>query len=829
MTFRYQDIDLPIQSLVPEVQQALAQHNTLIVKAPPGAGKSTLLPLALMDAPWLAGRKIVMLEPRRLAARGIATRMSQLLARPVGQEVGYRIRFDTKVSTRTRIEVLTEGILTRMLQSDNALEEVGLVIFDEFHERSLFADLALALCREAQQLLRPDLRLLIMSATLDIPLLASGLQAPVLESEGTQYPIDIRYLGEGDPRLLPELCARAAEQAVAQHVGDVLVFLPGQAEILKCQTLLKQRLPELAIRPLYGQLSQQEQLLALLPDKQGRRKVVLATSIAETSLTIEGVRCVVDSGYGRYSRFDPTSSLTRLETDRISRDEAQQRAGRAGRLGPGLCLRLWAAQSHGQLAEHRVAEIDQADLCSLILDLANWGQTNPAGLFWLTSPPAASVQQAQETLHELEALEDDKITALGRKMLRLACHPRLAHMLLKAQELGLLPLACDLAAIIDERDFLPRDAGANINLRIEALRRFRQRGQGLPALGFIEQGAAAFRQMFGIEPHNGAVDEYATGLLLAQAYPERIAAARPGNNAPFQLANGKIASLGHADTLAHEPWLAVAHVDARSGNGKIFLASPLNPKDLAPLLKEKKQLKWDAEEAALVARKNLCIGSIVLRSVPWENPEPEALVQAMCQVIRREGLSLLTFDDDFEQLQHRLLSLGHWQPDAEWPDARTATLLQQPEVWLAPYLANVRKEQQLRKLPLAEILLNSLPYPQQQELALLCPTHVEVPSGSRIRLQYKANGEVPLLSVRLQEVFGLLETPRVLKGQKAVLLELLSPGYKPVQLTADLHSFWSSAYFEVKKELRRRYPKHSWPDDPFTATAVRGAVRRRSE
>lgn len=817
--------DLPIREVIPQIKDALTAHNTLIVNAPPGAGKSTLLPLELMKEPWLGGKKIIMLEPRRLAARSIALRMSELLCESVGQQVGYRIRFENKISSNTQIEVVTEGILTRMIHSDNALEGVGMVIFDEFHERSIFADVALALCREAQQVLRPDLRIMIMSATLDMPQLSSLLKAPVVQSMGRQYPVDIIYTGQQDEYLIADLTAETIKRAINEQEGDILAFLPGEGEIRKCEELLRGK-SGVQIHPLYGQLPQNQQYAAILPDKQGRRKVVLATSIAETSLTIEGVKVVVDCGFGRRSRFDIRSGLSRLETLPISKDSADQRAGRAGRLSPGVCYRMWSKATHERLEDHRTPEIMEADLASLVLDMAQRGITDIRSLTWLTPPPVGALGQATDTLHQIGALENSRITEHGKKIHGLPCQPRIAHMLVEAEEEDLLPLATDIAALLEERDPLPKDSGVDLNLRIEALRRYRDRNSQGGRFGRIEKIADSYRKIFQIAPENGAVDPYQTGVLLARAYPERIAFARPGNNAQFQLANGRYAMLGHRDDLAHEPWLAVAHLDARDGLGKIFLASPLNPRDLQALVKENEVITWDTKKGGLQATLDLHIGSIVLRSKPLPAPGQQHLIKAITDAIKKEGLSLLHFDEAFEQFQSRIMSLKKWYPEESWPEMTTPALLATNHEWLSPYLTDVKRPEDLKKINLSEVLLYSLSTEQQEQLKRRTPTHLTVPTGSQIALQYVPSGEPPILAVRLQEVFGLADTPKINEGKTAVVLHLLSPGFKPVQVTQDLKNFWDNTYHEVKKELKRRYPKHSWPDDPWTAEAVRGARKR---
>lgn len=827
MSFNPYSIDLPVTDIINEVKSHLKNQNTLIVNAPPGAGKSTLLPLTLLDEPWLAGQKIIMLEPRRLAAKTIAMRMADLWGDKVGETIGYRVRFENRVSATTRIEVVTEGILTRMLHTDNALAGVGLVIFDEFHERSIHADVAMALCREAQQILRPDLRMMVMSATLNMPQLTALLKAPVAVSEGRQYPVEVFYVGGQDEFLLPEVTARVIIKATKEHEGDVLVFLPGEGEIRKCAELLKRDLKDFAIHPLYGMLPQGEQYLAIVPNKFGKRKVVLATSIAETSLTIEGIKIVVDTGFGRVSRFDPKSGLSRLETVQISKDSADQRAGRAGRLSPGVCYRMWTAATHQRLAEHRTPEIMEADLAALVLDIAQWGITNIEQLTWLSPPPKASVTQALETLTNLNAIENGRITEHGKQLHQLACHPRIAHMLLKAKDDNAVALAADIAAILEERDPLPKDSGIDINLRIEALRRARQNNSLGNKFTRIEKVAESYRRLLNAQPDNGVVDVFETGLLLAYAYPERIAFARPGNNAQFQLANGKYATAGHRDDLAHEPWLAVAHMDTRDGLGKIFMASPLNPKDLLPMVKEKQIITWDTRRGGLIATKDLRIGSIVLQSKPIPNPDESYLQEAISNAIKTEGEQLLNFDEKMQQLQNRILSLRKWNPNEGWPDVSTTTLLLTNSEWLMPYLNNIKKPDELKKIDLHDALLNSLDWNLQQSLNELAPQKINVPSGSAILVEYLPNGETPILSVRLQEVFGLADTPKINGGKISVVMHLLSPGFKPVQVTSDLRSFWNNTYFEVKKELQRRYPKHAWPDEPWEAKAVaKGGARK---
>lgn len=822
----FHSFDLPVADIIPEVSQHLSDSNSLIIQAPPGAGKSTLLPLSLLGEPWLKGKKIMMLEPRRLATKSIAQRMADMSETRIGDLIGYRIRFESVVSKNTQLEVITEGILTRMMHSDNSLEDVGMVIFDEFHERNLHSEVALALCREIQEVLRPDLRILLMSATIDTPTLSELLNAQVIQSSGRQYPVEVAHIGEIDEYNIGEDTARKLIPLTKRHQGDFLVFLPGQGDIKKAESILRNALPDDLVLPLYGQLSPSAQNRAILPDSSGKRKIVLSTDIAETSLTIEGIQVVVDSGYAKSSKFDPRTGLSRLVLHRISKDSADQRSGRAGRLTAGHSYRLWTKAIENQMAEFRTPELLEADLAPMVLDMKAWGQEDIRTMTWLTPPPSGTLSLAEKTLEAIEALEDGNLTAHGKEIHAVPTHPRIAHMLLNAKNHDELGLGTDIAAILDERDPLGPEAGVDLNLRIEALRRYRDRGVTVPRIKKIEKLASSYRSMFKVAPENKAVDPWMTGLLLAYAYPERIAAARPGNNAQFQLANGKIAQIGHRDDLAHESWLAVAHVDAREGMGKIWMAAPINPKDLAPMLKTKEVLKWDRKKGGLQAHSEIRIGSIILGTRPLANYSEGNVKEAILEAIREEGEYLLDFNEAVEQLILRVQSVKIWNPEQEWPNWSVAELCETPEKWLEFYLQNIKKNEDLKQLNLVEILKSSLSFELQQLLDELAPATLAAPSGSKIKLEYRSEGEIPILSVRLQELFGLLETPKINAGKIPVLIEMLSPGFKPVQLTQDLKSFWQHGYFEVKKELKRRYPKHEWPEDPISAEAVRGVKRR---
>jgi len=701
---------LPVQEIVTQVTTHFKDNTTLIVKAPPGAGKSTLLPLTFLNETWLTDKKIIVLEPRRLAAKTIATRMSHLIGEQVGETVGYRIRFETRVSDKTRIEVVTEGILTRMLQTDNELKDVALVIFDEFHERSIHADVALALCREAQQTKRHDLRLLIMSATMDLPELSSKLKAKIIESEGKQYPVAIHYTGATDMHLLPELTARVVKKASKDNKGDILVFLPGQGEINACKELLEDKLKDTVIHTLYGQLPFAQQQAALLPDQTGKRKVVLATSIAETSLTIEGVTTVVDSGFGKRSKFDPESGLSRLETINISMDAADQRAGRAGRLSPGTCYRMWTEAQHENLERHHQPEIETTDLSSLVLEMAIWGITNVFNMVWLTPPPTTNVKQARETLHYINALDRNKVTAHGKKIHQLPCNPRIAHMLLMAEELQQEVLATDLAATLEEKDPLnAKEAGIDINERIKALRRFRRNDGKGRAFGLIERVAKSYRDLMEIEVENETFDPYMTGLLLAYAYPERVAFARPGNKAQFQLANGTYAEFSHKDSLSRESWLSVGRIDAREGTGKIFSALPLNPKDLKGMVKTALSVHWDLISNDLIVHTELRIGHIVLKSSPMDDPSDDERARALCDVVKKDGRNLLNFTPEFEQWQASVFEAQKQNPLLKFPEVDTDSLLLSCEEWLTPFADDIEEKSDLKKLDLLQIISAQIP------------------------------------------------------------------------------------------------------------------------
>ncbi len=759
--------NLPAYGIADRVNELLKQSSRLVITAPPGAGKSTLLPITISKQ----YRHIILLEPRRIAARQVAERMAELLSEDVGETVGYRIRFESRVSSRTRIEVVTEGILTRMLIDDPTLDGIDAVIFDEYHERSIHSDVALALTCEAQRLLRDDLRIVLMSATIDATTICQALDAPLIQSEGRMYDVDIRYCGE-DNRPIWEQTAHIVRQAHREQEGDILVFLPGQSEILRTAELLEGALGDTAIYPLYGQLSIEEQRRAILPDGSGRRRVVLATNIAETSLTIEGVRVVVDSGLCRTLVYDQRSGLSHLETVRISRDMATQRSGRAGRLAPGTCYRLWTYATETRMRENRLPEIQEADLTSMVLDIAAWQGSISAqqivALPWITPPPAAKVQQAIELIAELGALDEEgKLSRHGRALSALPCHPRIANMLLYADTDEQKAIACEVAAELED---------GTRNRRI----------------------ADAYRHLIHTLSPATQPTPYERGRYIALAYPERIM--RQGNG-----------------------WIAVAAMDAKTGT--IHQSAPVHIEELSCLMHTHRSIRWDSKQGCVVAETQRRIAGTVIDSRPIADITTAEVTRLIAAEAPKQGLSLFDFSDAVTNLQQRIATAGVWHSELALPDVSTDVILRQAHEWLPLYIGNARSINELKKIDLCAVVWGMLSYEQQCAVDRIAPSHITVPTGSRIRIEYRVGSDLPVLRVRLQECFGMTDTPRIDDGRQAVLMELLSPGYKPVQLTQDLHSFWTGTYYEVRKELRRRYPKHYWPDNPLEAEPTRTTKR----
>ncbi|NIY76912.1 ATP-dependent helicase HrpB [Thalassospira sp. HF15] len=827
---------LPIDAVLPDAVSALESGTNVVLQAPPGAGKTTKVPLALLDCAWRGDQKIIMLEPRRLAARASARRMAQLLGEAVGGRVGYRVRFDRKVSKDTRIEVVTEGILVRMIQDDPELSGVAAILFDEFHERSLDADLGLALALETQGALRDDLRIVVMSATLDGDPIARLMgDCPVITSEGRAYPVDTKYLAPkpdkwGNVRIDAEMTA-AIKTALREESGSILAFLPGQGEIIRVESALKDAVGgDVIIAPLYGAMDAKAQDIAIQPAPDGKRKVVLATAIAETSLTIDGIRVVIDSGLQRLPRFDPASGMTRLVTVKSSQASAEQRRGRAGRLEPGVCYRLWPENEHRARAPFTAPEIAEADLAPLTLELARWGVADPTTLPWLDVPDAAKISQARDVLRGLEALDgESRITPMGTAMAGLPVHPRLAHMMLRGAQLGLDDVACGLAALLSDRDFM-RGRGADLRIRVEAIQKGRAPKMITEAAKQLARRLRDAAKKAGLEKAAGAKVDHSdeVGLLLAFAYPDRIGERRKGADARYRLSGGRGGVLPNSDSLANEPYIAVAELDGQAREAKIYLAGPVARATLETHLKDQisegTEVFWDSQSDVVAARWQRRIGALVLEEkATHDEADPEAIAAAMIEGIRKLGLHCLPWDKAANGLRERLAFLHRVDGD-HWPDMSDDGLLGSLEDWIAPYLSGITKRSQLKQINLSEALLARIDWNQRQEMDRLAPTHWQVPTGSNIRIDY--SGETPALPVRMQEMFGATETPKIAGGKVAVTLHLLSPAQRPIQVTSDLIGFWNGSYAQVKAEMKGRYPKHYWPDDPQVAEPTRRVKSR---
>jgi ATP-dependent helicase HrpB len=830
--------ELPVRQIIPELDQALASRGRAVLCAPPGSGKTTLVPLELLHAAWLGDQTILLLEPRRLAARTSAARMAQLLDETVGEQVGYAIRLERKVSSRTRIEVVTEGILSRRLQQDPQLQGVGLLIFDEFHERNLHSDLAFALALDAQQGLREDLRLLVMSATLDTARISALMDtAPVISAEGRQYTVSHHYLDfRLEKRAIAEQAAKALIKVWHQEQGDILIFLPGVAEIRRLQGLISRHFADTEhpplVTPLYGDLPKAAQDIAILPDRQKRRRVVLTTSIAETSLTIEGVSTVIDSGWSRLPRFLPGIGLTRLETVAVSKAAADQRAGRAGRLGPGNCYRLWSQHYQAQLPDHHPAEILQADLAPLALELAAWGVVEPKELRWLDAPPQAAYDQACDLLQRLGAMDQRRLlTGMGKQMSNLPAHPRLAHMLLNVAARD-RQLACDLASLLSERDIVKRHPdshpGSDLDHRLRLLaswrdgeRQDRAEGIDFDACKRVDRVSRDWRRRMRRLESVARQSHLSVAQMLALAYPDRIAQCT--GHGRFRLANGRGALLHEADPLASQAFLVIAQLDAGETQGRVRLAAAISEAEIRQLpdidIETVSAVAWDKREQRVNAFVEERIGAVILARRPLTNADPGEVAGAMLQGVSEMGLAVLPWSKQLRQWQLRACWLGSQLNDSSWPDLSDEWLSGHLDEWLAPWLIGITGREQLKRLDLGGILQARLDWRRQQQLEREAPSHLQVPSGSRIALRY-AMDSAPILAVRLQEMFGLGDTPRVCNGKVPVMLHLLSPAQRPMQITDDLAGFWARTYPEVKKELKGRYPKHYWPDDPMQAVAT---------
>lgn len=828
---------LPIDGVLPQLRDALAEGHA-VLSAPPGSGKTTHVPLALLPEPWLSDRRILMLEPRRPAARMAAARMAHLLREAVGETVGYQVRFDRQIGAQTRIGVLTEGILARRLQQDPGLDGVGLLIFDEFHERSLQADLGLALVLDVVAQLRPDLRILVMSATLDTESVSRLLGgAPVILGEGRSYPVEILYAERDPGRDREGPLVAGVRRALRDSSGDVLAFLPGAAEIRRAVERLQRTIgDEAEVLPLHGALSAQEQDRALRPNRGPERRVVVSTDIAETSLTIEGVTAIVDSGLTRKPRLDPGSGLTRLVTEPVSLASAAQRAGRAGRLGPGICYRLWTRAQEAGRPEHRPAEILQADLAPLVLELALWGVHDPSALAWLDPPPAGAWSHGVELLRLLGALDrTGAITTRGRRMARLPVHPRLARMLIGGCGEAGRRLAADLAALLSDRDpwlgqrGLPRPA--DLGLRVQALEDFRASGAtgGAEHRGLVAADRLSRQLRRLTEPESEEAGPEA-GSLLALAYPDRIAKRRPGTDGRYLLAAGPGAVLSPDDPLAVHELLVVADLDAGERDGRIRLAMPIPQAALREVLADQietvETLRWDPAREAVAARREERLGSILVSAQPRPIPDPAAAAGMLVEQVERRFGQILPWDREARQLQARVGLLRRIEPGQGWPDVSDDWLRGHLTEWLAPWLLGKQSLAEMSQLDLCAILLSRLDWRLQERLRELAPEALRTPAGNSRRLDYTAGPE-PVLAVRLQEMFGATASPTVCGGRIPITLHLLSPAQRPVQITQDLAGFWTRGYAEVRKDLRGRYPKHHWPEDPTQATPVAGGVKRR--
>jgi ATP-dependent helicase HrpB len=835
--------NFPITPLLPEILHSLAAHPRLVLEAPPGAGKTTQVPLALLEANWRGDGRILMLEPRRVAARAAAGFMAKQLGETVGDTVGYRIRFENKVSARTRVEVVTEGILTRLIQDDPMLDGVAAIVFDEFHERHLSGDLGLALALDVQAQLRPDLRLLVMSATLDGEKLADFLAAPRLSSAGRSYPVIIAHYPARRDEALAFQLKRCITDALQKHAGEVLVFLPGQREIQDAERQLAALAEQdIAVVPLHGELPVEKQSEAMAPDARGRRRVVLATNVAESSVTLPGVRVVIDAGLAREPRFDPNSGFSRLETLAISQASADQRAGRAGRVADGWAYRLWPESQ--RLEPMRTPEIVQSELSALRLELAAWGSSE---LRFVDAPPSGAMAAAQDLLQRLEALDAEaRITPFGRRLLALGTHPRLAAMLLAASDERERALACDLAALVEARDPLKGPRRDDWASRWQALASHRRRsGLGRDrhtdahasrgALIAIDQAAKQWRRRLRCDAMPpDSVPAHLLGDLLLHAFPERIARQHPTDPRRYQLANGRMARLLDDSALYGEPWIVASELRFEARDSLVLRAAPLDEsrleREFPQRFLERDFMRWDGEARALIARREKRFDKIVLESKPAGRPDPALAAQALCDAVAELGLAALPWTEGLKQFRVRVRCLREWLPELGLPDFSDAALLSSLEQWLKPALAGKTRLDVLSEQELGEALRGRLDWSLRQKLDQLAPTRIAVPSGMERGIEYALDDHdhaaPPVLAVKLQELFGLADTPRIADGRVQVLLHLLSPGGKPLQVTQDLKGFWERTYPEVKKEMKGRYPRHPWPDDPWTATATHRAKPR---
>jgi ATP-dependent helicase HrpB len=816
---------LPIDAVLDEVRAALVARASAVLVAPPGAGKTTRVPLALMDESWLEGRKVLVLEPRRIAARAAAERMAHSLSETVGERIGLRARMVSKSGPKTRIEVVTEGVFTRMILDDPELSGIGAVLFDEFHERSLDADLGLALALDCQRGLRDDLRLMPMSATLDGARVARLLgDAPVIASEGRAFPVDTRYLGRDANARIEDQMADAVMRALRAESGSILAFLPGQGEIRRVEERLKQRIsdPTIVIAPLYGAMDMKEQDIALEPAPKGLRKVVLATSIAETSITIEGVRVVIDSGLARVPRFEPDVGVTRLETVRVSRAAADQRRGRAGRTEPGVCYRLWDEPHTQSLPAFAEPEIRSADLAALLLDCAEWGTADPRSLSWIDPPSAAAIDAARLELTELEALDaEGRITAIGKRLRSLPLPPRLARMVVSAAELGHAEDAAEIAAVIVERGLGGNDT--DLTHRLDGFRRDRSR-----RAGDMRKLAAGWARTAGVGRSAQAPrDDMSLARLLALAFPERIGKAR-GAPGQFLLANGRGANLDAAQPLARSPFLVAAELSGSAASTRILLAAAADEADILAAagkrIRASNEIEFDQGANALRSRHVRRLDAMVLASEPRVVKLSEETARLLADGIAKLGVSRLPWSKAQIQLRDRVGFLRA-AGETEWPDLTDTALAETVSEWLAPFLAGKTKLSDVGADDLGAALDTLLPWNLKRRLEEEAPTHFEAPTGNRHAIDYETTG-APALHIRVQELFGLTQHPSIAQGKLPLTLHLLSPAHRPIQITRDLPGFWKGSWAAVKADMKGRYPRHPWPDDPATAAPTARAKPR---
>ncbi|RPI03759.1 MAG: ATP-dependent helicase HrpB [Ignavibacteriae bacterium] len=833
-----------MDEVLPHLLDTIQKTNNVVLSAPTGAGKTTRVPIAMLESPWMAGKKIIMLEPRRLAARRAAEYMAAQLGEPVGRTVGYRIRGEAVVGKNTRIEVVTEGILTRLLQSDPDLPDVALIIFDEFHERSIHADLGLALTLDVQEHLRNDLRILVMSATLDGVAVAKLLgDAQLVESAGFLYPITTQYARFASDKPMENRMADAILRALAEQNDDVLAFLPGRREIRRVENILwEKHLPDdVVVHSLYGDAPYQQQSAALSPAPAGKRKVILSTSVAETSLTIDGVCAVIDSGLARTARFDVRRGMSGLVTVPVSKATADQRRGRAGRQMPGTCYRLWTETEHAQLPDYPQPEIKTTDLAPLELHLAQWGSITGNNLRFLDPPPEAHMTQARTLLEELGAIDrNGKLTPHGRAMAELPLHPRFAGMILRSREFHAAVLACDIAALLEERDILAgkKDTDIDLALRLHALHQRHKGDEGVYERMTSQSGR--LQQMVGVSRESKKNDEDAAGILLALAYPERVGRRRPApqnlqtshrdnNGTRYQMANGITGVLPKGSLLAREEFLAIGEVDGIGAEVRIFLAAPLALTDVqrvfAGALKEEEEIRWNMNEEAVIARSITRLGSMIVseQNIKLHGEQVQA---AMVDGIRQMGLECLPWDKESRTCQQRILWLKKNSLLSEdVPDFSDQALLDSLEQWLLPFLEGIWKKTQLSKLPLLTILKSRPTHSQIRQIDSLAPAQLHLPSGSSVAIDY--SGDLPVLAVRLQELFGQTDTPKIGGGTIKILIHLLSPARRPLAVTQDLTSFWTNTYPDIRRQLLARYPKHFWPEDPLSAKPTNRTVKRK--